>query len=161
MAVFGTPQAVRHDNGTEFRGAFAAYCTAVGIWQQRTSPYTSHANGQAERLHRTVEDLLRRCLVTLEGKHLPRLVADIQLAVNTTYARSIGCPPFLVMFGTTPPDAPALQTLPDPTTATGAKYTAAVQHCLRVVQRAAQAAHSHYAARAAVELPPDTVTQQL
>lgn len=108
VAVFGTPQAVRHDNGTEFRGAFTTYCTSLGIKQQRSSPYTSHSNGQVERLHRTIEDLLRRCLITLDARHLPRLVLDVQLAINTTYARSIGCPPYLVMFGAPAPDLPAL-----------------------------------------------------
>ena len=45
MAVFGTPQAVRHDNGSEFCGAFATYCASVSIKQKRSSPYTSHSNG--------------------------------------------------------------------------------------------------------------------
>ena len=64
---------------------------------------------------------------------LPRLTADIQLAINVTYARSIGCPPYLVMFGTPAPTAPVLAALPDPTTVTVAKYTTAVQHQLRTV----------------------------
>ena len=92
----------------EFHSAFSTYCTSVGIKQQRSSPYTSQSNGQVEGLHRTIEDLFHHCLVTLEAKHLPRLVLDVKLAINTTYACSVGCPPYLVMFGTPAPDIPAL-----------------------------------------------------
>ena len=133
VAVFGTPAAVRTDNGAEFKGEFAAYCAAAGIRCKRSCPYTSHSQGVVERLHRTVESMLRQCLVTGDISTLPRLTADIQLAINVTYARSIGCPPYLVMFGTPAPTAPALAALPDPTTVTVAKYATAVQHQLRTV----------------------------
>ena len=86
-----------------------------------------------ERLHCTVESMLRQCLVTGDISTLPRLTADIQLAINVTYARSIGCPPYLVMFGMPAPTTPVLAALPDPTTVTVAKYATAVQHQLRTV----------------------------
>ena len=54
VSVFGKPGAVRCDNGTEFRGDFAVYCNARGIERITTSPYTSHSNGQVERLHHVV-----------------------------------------------------------------------------------------------------------
>ena len=45
VSVFGPPGAIRCDNGTEFKGEFAAYCQAKGIQRITTSPYTSHSNG--------------------------------------------------------------------------------------------------------------------
>ena len=64
FATFGTPAHVRTDNGKEFAGATAALFAAHNVRHHHTSPYTSHSNGQVERLHRTVESLLRRCLVS-------------------------------------------------------------------------------------------------
>ena len=51
--AFGVPARVRTDNGTEFKGEFSGLCEALGVKQVRSSPYTSHSNGQVERLHRT------------------------------------------------------------------------------------------------------------
>lgn len=64
FGTFGPPAIVRSDNGTEFKGAVADLCAARGVLQARTMPYTSHSNGMVERLHRTLETLLRRCMVT-------------------------------------------------------------------------------------------------
>ncbi len=77
FACFGKPLALRQDQGGEFRGHFAAICEALGVEQRRTSPYTSHSNGAVERLHRTVEELLRRCLVTLPPEHWDTLLPEL------------------------------------------------------------------------------------
>lgn len=55
-------------------------------------------------------------MVTLPPDTWHHLLPDVQLAINTTYAKSIGCQPYLVMFGSTPP-RPAFDNLPDPTQA--------------------------------------------
>ena len=130
FGVFGAPAHVRTDNGTEFAGATAALLAAYKVHHHHTSPYTSHSNGQVERLHRTVETLLRRCLVTAPHSTWDQLVPDVQLAINTTYARSIGCPPYLVMFGTTPPAATAI---PDPTTTSVSTYAHAIQRQIATI----------------------------
>ena len=100
-------------------------CDSRGVKIHNTSPYTSHSNGQVERLNRTVGDLLRRPLITLPPDTWPTLLPEVQLAINTTYAKSLGCPPYLVMFGSPPPSSPFLS-LPDPTTAHLSRYTAAL-----------------------------------
>ena len=83
-----------------------------------------------ERLHRTVESLLRRCLVSTPHAAWEALVPDAQLAINTTSARSIGCPPYLIMFGTTPPTSTSI---PDPTTTTIATYARAIQRQITTI----------------------------
>jgi transposase InsO family protein len=75
--LFGNPSRVRTDNGTEFRGAFDALCAAHNVKHVRSSPYTSHSNGQVERLHRTVEDLTKRCLVTLPASAYRTVLREI------------------------------------------------------------------------------------
>ena len=137
-----------------------ALCAAYSITHHHSSPYTSHSNGAVERLHQTVEDLLRRCLVTLPAEAWTILVPDVQLAVNTTYARSIGCPPYLVMFGTTPPHA-AFSAPPDPTTTSLATYASALRRQLDTIQRATQAAHDAYRTRERRTIPEDPVTTAL
>lgn len=157
VSVFGKPTAIRCDNGSEFKGAFAAYCEAREIRRIHTSPYTSHSNGQVERMHHVVQQLLRRCLVTLPPASWVDLLPDVQLAINVTHSKSIGCPPYLVMFGTTPPTA-SNGSLPDPTDASLARYTAALKRQLTTIQAAATAAHQAYQTRATqpTTLPQDT-----
>jgi transposase InsO family protein len=157
VSVFGKPAALRCDNGSEFKGAFAEYCQARGIQRITTSPFTSHSNGQVERMHHMVQQLLRRCLVTLPPKAWPDLLPDVQLAINVTHSKSIGCPPYLVMFGTTPP-APQFGSLPDPSCSTLAQYTTALKRQLSTIQHAARAAHHAYQTRTTrpTTLPADT-----
>ena len=158
--VFGHPAVLRSDNGPEFRGAVDALCDTYSVKHRRTAPYTSHSNGVVERLHRTVEDLLRRCLITLDAAHWPTLLPDLQLTINTTYQRSIGCPPYLLMFGAPPPSAAHAQ-LPDPTTTTTQLYAAAVRRHVATLAAAATAANTTYRRRSAVLLPPDPMHQRL
>ncbi len=73
-----------------------------------------------------MEDLLRRCLVTLPLEHWETLIPELQLTINTTYARSIGCPPYLVMFGADSPQTFA-RSMPDPTRVSTTTYAAAVR----------------------------------
>ncbi len=143
VAIFGKPAAVRCNNGSEFKGDFASYCQARNIRRITTSPYTSHSNGLVEWLHYEGQQLLRRCLVTLPPAAWPDLLPDIQLAINTTHSKSIGCPPYLVMFGTIPPST-QLGSLPDPNTTALGQYTGALRRQLRTIQAAAQAAHAAY-----------------
>lgn len=48
------------DNGKEFKGAFKALCRERHIPQQYTKPYRPQTNGKAERVIKTVKELLRR-----------------------------------------------------------------------------------------------------
>ncbi len=101
---------------------------------------------------------MRRCLITLPPSTWPTLLPEVQLALNTTYARSIGCPPYLVMFGSTPPNSPYVD-LPDPATSKLQQYTSALRRQLATIQAAARAAHTAYATRSAAPSthPPDTL----
>lgn len=48
-------QAVRTDNGSEFKRDFVALCNRRGIIIRRNPPKTPQHNGKVERLHRTIE----------------------------------------------------------------------------------------------------------
>lgn len=151
---------MRTDNGTEFKGDFEILCMALKVKHVRSAPYTSHSNGQVERLHRTIQDLTKRCLVTLPSSAYRTVLREIQLTINTTYARSIGCAPYLLMFGTSPPSDMATA-IPDPTVTATQQYAKAVQRQVQLAHKAAMAAHQQYRKRSAVQLPPDPVTASL
>jgi len=48
------------DNGKEFKGAFKQLCTKYRIPQQFTRPYRPQTNGKAERVIKTIKELLRK-----------------------------------------------------------------------------------------------------
>ncbi len=54
MLPFGI-DCVYSDNGKEFKGAFKRLCTAQGIEQRFTRPYTPKTNGKAERVIKTIK----------------------------------------------------------------------------------------------------------
>ncbi len=96
----------------------------------------------------------------MPAEHWDTLIPELQLTINTTYARSIGCAPYLLMFGT---DSPATfaAAMPDPTRVPVATYAAAVRKQLTTISKAATAAHSAYRKREAKDIPPDALTAQL
>lgn len=61
-SVYGKPDAVRSDHGTEFQGAFASYLKEEGIAPIRPLPYNPKANGFIERYFRTLRKTLFRRL---------------------------------------------------------------------------------------------------
>lgn len=48
------------DNGKEFKGEFKRQCQIHGFPQQNTKPYRPQTNGKAERVIKTIKDLLKR-----------------------------------------------------------------------------------------------------
>lgn len=73
IALYGKPDAVRSDNGSEFRGEFAEYLKKEGIKPLKTKPYNPKANGFIERYFRTLRKALFR---RLNVRHL-RLTQSI------------------------------------------------------------------------------------
>lgn len=48
------------DNGKEFKGAFKEFCKQQNIPQQFTKPYHPQTNGKAERVIKTIKQMLRK-----------------------------------------------------------------------------------------------------
>lgn len=62
-------ECIYSDNGKEFKGAFKDLCRVRHIPQQFTRPYTPRTNGKAERVIKTLKQLLRRHrFVSREGR---------------------------------------------------------------------------------------------
>ena len=57
----GTPRILISDQGTEFKSAnFNQWLQRNGVDYRRTMPYHPQANGQVERLNRTIKTMLRK-----------------------------------------------------------------------------------------------------
>lgn len=112
IGPFGVPLSFRVDNGTEFAGAFSALCSCFATRRIHTSPFHSPANGQVERFQRTIATYLRRALHGLPLPAWPHFLPELQLTLNCTYHRALGCAPYLIMFGS--PPIPLLPCLDDP-----------------------------------------------
>ena len=59
FSVFGFPQRLMSDQGTEFCGkVIAAMCSLLGIEKIWTTPYHPQTNGSAERVHQTLQCMI-------------------------------------------------------------------------------------------------------
>ena len=59
FSVFGFPQCLMSDQGTEFCGkVIAAMCSLLGVEKIRMSPYHPQTNGSAERVHQTLQRMI-------------------------------------------------------------------------------------------------------
>ena len=59
ISRFGMPEYLHTDQGSQFESAvFQQLCTLLGIEKTRTIPYHPQSDGLAERLNRTVQDML-------------------------------------------------------------------------------------------------------
>lgn len=101
-AVFGNPRRIVSDRGPCFRSnVFKEYCEAEGVEHQLTTVGVPRANGQVERVNRTVIPLLTK-LAAGKPEQWYRHVETAQRAINSTLHRSVGVSPFEVMFGVRP-----------------------------------------------------------
>ena len=125
---------VRVDGGAEFDDAFAETCEQYSVKRNVMPPYHSRGNGQVERFNRTIQSLICRTLFSISRPTAARvheMLTGIQLALNVTTHRAIGCPPYLLMFGTMPASMAGATAPPplsaDPTTAEIATYSSHLQ----------------------------------
>jgi hypothetical protein len=96
---FGTPRTVLVDNA--FRGEFKELCAENGIFTDYALPYQHNTNGLAERMNRTIEEMLRP-LVKDNIRDWPRWIPSIQAAINNAKATAHGYTPFALVKGWDP-----------------------------------------------------------
>ncbi len=95
---YGPPARVRCDQGTEFKGAFAAYLEGIGC--QRVLIFSAHprANGLVERYNKCVKEGLRKFVVAAGAKFSwVDFVGDIAAGLRMLPTRN-GYSPFLLVF---------------------------------------------------------------
>ncbi len=86
FARFGYPFELFSDQGRNFESKlFAVVCQALHIHKTRTTPYRPSANGQVERLNRTLMDAVRCFIKNSQNQwdlHLQQIAGALRAAVN-------------------------------------------------------------------------------
>ena len=98
--VFGNPKQIISDRGTAFTSEECKeYCNQEGIKHMTVTTGLPRANGQVERLNRTIISVLTKLSLDDASKWY-RHVNSLQQIINSTYHRSINMSPFESLFGT-------------------------------------------------------------
>jgi transposase InsO family protein len=100
----GVPGCVRTDQGSHFTGTvFEDFCRRLGLAHITSAPYHHEAQGQVERLHSTIEDMVATSLGPAQQTNLFDELLDCFLfAYNTTVHPALGDTPFFLLFGRDP-----------------------------------------------------------
>jgi transposase InsO family protein len=99
FAVYGAPQQILSDRGPEFESQLMTeLCILMEISKLRTTAYKPSTNGQVERFHRTLNNLLGRVVAENQrdwSEKLPYVMAAYRASVH----ESTGFTPNRLMFG--------------------------------------------------------------
>ena len=102
FSVFGFPQRLMSDQGTEFCGkVIAAMCSLLDVEKIRTTPYHPQTNVLAKRVHQTLQCMIGK----LDPEKRKKWLAHIRLiiiAYNSTRLLVTGYSPHYLMFGQRP-----------------------------------------------------------
>ena len=102
FSVFGFPQKLMSDQGTEFTGdVIAAMCKLLGIEKIRTTPYHPQTNGSAERVHQTLQRMIGK-LDPEKRRKWPEHIGSVLIAYNATRSQVTSYSPYFLMFGQRP-----------------------------------------------------------
>ena len=102
FSVFGFPQRLMSDQGTEFcRNVISAMCSLLGVEKIRMTPYHLQTNGSAERVHHTLQRMIGK-LDPEKRKKWPYHIGSILIAYNATRSMVTGFSPYFLMFGRRP-----------------------------------------------------------
>lgn len=97
---FGNPRRIISDRGTSFTShEFKQYCQEEGIQHILITTGVPRANGQVERVNRTLIPLLTKLSAPNPGDWY-KYLETCQRYLNATPHRSIGSTPFKLLFGT-------------------------------------------------------------
>ena len=98
FSVFGFPQKLLSDQGTEFTGdVIAAMCKLLEIEKIRTTLYHPQTNGSAERVHQTLQRMIGK-LNPEKCQKCPKHVGSVLIAYNATQSQVTGYSLYFLMF---------------------------------------------------------------
>lgn len=98
FAIYGYPEMLRSDNGPQFVSQeFHSFLAQCGIKWISTTPLWPQANGEVERVNRTILKVLR--IARSEGKDLESAMTEFSMAYKATPHVATGRTPYSLMFG--------------------------------------------------------------
>ena len=102
LFIFGTPEKIITDQGKAFTSdVVTELCNQIGVGKTTMMPYHPQGNGQVERAHQTLGNMIGK----LEDKHKkqwPRHLAKLTHAYNLTRSAVTGYSPHFLMSGQRP-----------------------------------------------------------
>ena len=99
FARFGVPLQILSDRGSEFESnLFGELCRVMGTDKIRTTAYKPSTNGAIERLHRSLNAMIGKC-VDLQQKYWCEQVPIVMAAVWASRHEATGYSPNFLMFG--------------------------------------------------------------
>ena len=102
FSMFGFPQRLMLDQGTEFCGkVITAMCSLHGVEKIHTTPYHPQTNGLAQRVHQTLQRMIGK-LDPEKRRKWPAHIGSIIIAYNSTGSLVTGYSPYYFMFGRRP-----------------------------------------------------------
>ena len=105
LCRFGSPAVVTTDGGREWEADFASELRRANIQHRYTAPEHPAANGQAERVVRTVKSALRKMISKLPSKDMilwEDCLPDVVMAYNFSVQESTRFSPYQLVFGRNP-----------------------------------------------------------
>ena len=92
FSIFGFPQKLMSDQGTEFTGdVIAVMCKLLEIEKIRTTPYHLQTNGSVERVHQTLQRMIGK-LDLEKRRKWPEHIGSVLIAYNATWSQVTGTP---------------------------------------------------------------------
>nr|GEW71538.1 putative reverse transcriptase domain, ribonuclease H-like domain, aspartic peptidase domain protein [Tanacetum cinerariifolium] len=99
VARHGVPVSIISDHDGRFAShLWQALQKALGTKLNMSIAYHPETDGQSERTFQTLEDMLRACVMDIDGSwvtHLPL----VEFSYNNSYHKSIKCAPFEALYG--------------------------------------------------------------
>lgn len=96
---FGFPESLKTDNGPQFISSeIQRFCSQFGIDHRKTTPYWPQANGEVERMNRSIVKRLKISQET-DGSDWQWDLRMFLLMHNSTPHSTTGAPPSTLMFG--------------------------------------------------------------
>lgn len=147
VRLHGVPLSIISDRGAQFTSDFwKGLHTTFGTNVNLRSAFHPQSYGQSERVIRTLEDMLRACVLDFQGSwksHLPLA----EFAYNNSYQASIGMTPFEALYGR-PCRSPICWTEVGDSLLTGTTVVAEITENIKIIKerlRASQSRQKSYA----------------
>ncbi len=95
---YGVPTAVRSDRGTEYAGRFQRYLDLMGVRHRYIATMNPRANGQVERMVRSVKAAIRRFTAHCKDGQWWEFLPDIARGLRVLPTRATGFSPHVLVF---------------------------------------------------------------